>query len=55
LEYFADKMQDYTRVKNKELDVLRKERDFERSEKERVMKGMEDLVKNVEKREGLTL
>ncbi|TNV73622.1 hypothetical protein FGO68_gene501 [Halteria grandinella] len=48
-------MQDYTRVKNKELDVLRKERDFERGEKEKVMKGMEELVKNAEKREGMTL
>lgn len=55
LEVFADKMQEYTRVKNREFEQLRKERDFERAEKERVMRGMEELVINSEKREGLAL
>jgi uncharacterized protein YcbK (DUF882 family) len=55
MEHFADRMQDYTRAKCKELETLRRERDSERDEKERVMRGIDDLVKQVERREGLVL
>jgi hypothetical protein len=34
MQYFTDKMSEFCRKKNREIDDLKKERDHERSEKE---------------------
>jgi hypothetical protein len=55
MTYFADKMSDFCRKKNREIDDLKKDRDNERSLKLKAMQEVEKLVKLYEHRELMML
>ena len=42
---FTDKMSEFCRRKNREIDELKKERDHEKSQKEQLMQDYENFVK----------
>lgn len=45
MQFFTDKMSEFCRRKNREIDELKKERDFEISEKVKTMQELDSMIK----------
>lgn len=48
LSFFSEKMSEFCRKKNRELDELKKERDGEKKQKVQALKDFDNLIKQLE-------